>query len=152
MKFLHELEKHNDGRVWDNGYWEIINDPPYKPGKYIQVENRYGGKHFHMITEDDEIINSDWQTVNRKYYLNKSDSLYGWIDKDGTFFGCDYFEHNDCAQACFGMYEGEAERAGYVKIYQDNNGLTYYHEGFLTDAQRQCVINRGIELFIRDRE
>jgi len=152
MKFLHELEKRDNGKIWDNGYWEIIDDPPYKPDYHIRVENRYGGWHYHTITEDDEIIESDWQTIDHNYYLSKVNSPYGWIDKDGTFFGCDYFEHNDCALACFGLYEGAAERAGYVKIYKENDKLSYYHEGFLTDAQRQALINRDIELFIYDKE
>jgi len=152
MKFLHILEKHDNGYIWDNGYWEIMDDPPYKPGCCVKLENSSGGWHFHTITKDDEIIESDWETVERKYYLSKSDSPYGWIDKDGIFYGCDYFEHNDCALTCFGLYEGSAERAGYVKVYKENNELTYYHEGFLTDAQRQTLINRGIELFILDRE
>lgn len=152
MKFLHELQKRDNGKIWDNGYWEITDDPPYKPGYQIRVENRHGGWHYHTITEDDEIIESDWQTIDRKYFLSKSDSPYGWIDKDGTFYGCDYFEHIDCALVCFDLYEGAAEQAGYVKVYKDNGGLTYYHEGFLTDAQRQTLIDRGIELFIYDKE
>lgn len=153
MKFLHMLKKCNSGRIWDNGYWEIIDDLPYyEAGFCVKLENSSGGWHFHIITKDDEIIESDWETVKRKYYLSKSDSPYGWIDKDGIFFGCDYFEHNDCALACFGLYEGAAEQAEYVKIYKENDKLSYYHEGFLTDAQRQALINRNIELFIYDKE
>ena len=152
MKFLHILEKRDNGYIWDNGYWEIIDDPPYEPGCCVKLENSSGGWHFHTITKNDEIIESDWETVERKYYLSKSDSPYGWIDKDGVFYGCSYFEHNDCALACFGIYEGVAEQTGYVKVYKDNDELTYYHEGFLTDAQRQTLINRGIELFIFDEE
>lgn len=152
MKFLHELEKRDNGKVWDNGYWEIVDEPPYKAGYCVKVENNCGGWHYHTITKNDEIIESDWTTINHNYYLNKTDSPYGWIDKEGNFYGCDYFEHNDCAITCFGLYEGSAERAGYVKVYKENNELTYYHEGFLTDAQRQTLINRGIELFALDRE
>ena len=34
--------------------------------------------------------------------------------------------------------------------YKENDEVTYYYEGFLTDAQRQTLINRNIKLRIID--
>ena len=157
MKFLHEFIPTGNNKFIDNGYWEII-DNEYDVGDIVRVENYSGGFHPHRIQPNDEIITSDWTTIMRKHYLNKQDSQYGWIDLEGNFYGCEYQEHKMCAEACFGLSERDAEKAGFVKIfdntawYDEYDETIYYHEKFLTDAQRKTIIDRGLTLNDEDVE
>ena len=157
MKFLHDVRIAHNGQIIDNGYWEIM-DENYQIGETVRVENYAGGYHFHTISSNDEIIEaSDWQPLMRKYYIKNQNSPYGWIDLEGNFYGCNYYEHALCLEACFGITEYEAEKRGFIKVFDDGgwssyNDFSYYHEGFLTDAQRKTLIDRGLTLNDEDIE
>lgn len=136
--FLHEkINGH------DNGYWEIISATKKPPiGELIKVRNVCGGQHFHTVTEEDELIFSTWETVLKQYFLDQTDSPWGWIDREGRFYGCDFMEHKFCADICFNMSELEAERRGYVKIYSDDSE-GYYCSTLMTTAQKRTLDERG---------
>ena len=135
--FLHEFDdKH------DNGYWEIGENKP-EIGDFIKVYNDYGGFHSHLITEEDELVQSTWEKVLYKYYHDNQTSPYGWIDREGNFFGCDYMEHSKCADACFNLTEAQAEQQGYIKIYSALRELEYYCNGRMTVAQKNTLESRG---------
>lgn len=135
--FLHEkINGH------DNGYWKINCTTKPLIGERIKVENVSGGQHFHTITEEDELIFSTWETVLKQYFLNRTDSPYGWIDREGHFYCCDFMEHAFCADVCFDMSELEAERRGYIKIYSDEDD-GYYCSTLMTTAQKRTLEERG---------
>lgn len=139
--FLHEFDdRYNPPR--DNGYWEIGEDKP-EIGDFIKLYNSCGGFHNHLITEKDELIQSTWEEILYKYYHDNQTSPYGWIDREGNFFGCDYMEHKACADACCNLTEIQAEQQGYIKIYSALGELEYYCDGRMTVAQKNTLESRG---------
>ena len=71
MKFLHEIVKYPNAELpYDNGYWLIVRGEPVV-GNTIRVENYNGGFHDHVVTENDVIVESDWQTVERAFYASE---------------------------------------------------------------------------------
>ena len=92
---------------------------------------------------DKMVYQSTWEEILYKYYHDNQTSPYGWIDREGNFFGCDYMEHRDCANACFNLTETQAEKQGYIKIYSALGELEYYCNGRMTVAQKNTLENRG---------
>lgn len=146
--FLHE---------W-NGYWAVkYCDEKPKVGEYITVENSCGGHHNHTVQEDDEFIYDTWNHVEYLYYSNNTKAEYGWIDREGRFYGCDWMDHYACAVAIFNLPEYEAEQAGNVKIYRDlflaehdnthftPDGRGWYCSRPLTDAQKLTLLDKGFK-------
>jgi hypothetical protein len=148
-------------REW-NGYWEVKwhsneNDKP-QVGEQLTVENFCGGHHYHTVKEDDEFLYSTWDHVEYLYYSNNTKADYGWVDKEGRFYGCDWMGHSACAAAIFHISEHEAEQAGYVKIYRDPllatyddvhftpDGRGWYCSRPLTDAQRSTLLEKGFKV------
>lgn len=139
--FIHEkINGHS------NGYWEVMYATE-KPqlGELVRVENRNSGYHYHTITEEDEIIYSTWDEILKDYFLKQSDSLYGWIDREGRFYGCDFTEHRLCAEVCFDLTEIEAENRGYIKIFNvyGADEQEYYCSKKMTIAQKRTLEEHG---------
>lgn len=146
MKFLHEYLEYPNGKVIDNGYWEIC-------GK--RLYNRRGGFHKYVPQEGDEIIESTWPEIIRKSLMDKMDDsmITGWIAPDGTFFGCSSQDHADFAEYVLGHDEFTLEKNGYCKIFEnpvrlrieDPDLLQYsYYCRFLTSAQQDVLEQKGI--------
>ena len=162
MWFVHKRKRNAAGEIIDNGgIWEIIDEPTgVEWGEVCRVENAYGGWHYYTITKEDEIFESDWDTVEREQYQSYTDAEYGWIAPDGTFYGCNYEDHAHCIYAVSGMYESMAERAGWIKIYRDPTMARYHPERtnefdgcywisdseMMTDAQKKTLYERGFKL------
>ena len=162
IMFIHEWNEYpNPAYNGYNGYWEITDDnhaPPYFIGETIRIENARGGFHYHTVCEKDEFIYSTWQEIETNRFLKNQDADYGWIDKKGNFYGCEYEEHAYCIRAISNMDEYEAERNGWIKIYRDptmkkinpkfsNAFDTCYYFDFInchmTKAQEETLIERG---------
>lgn len=109
--FIHE---HN------NGIWRIKENKKPEIGDIITAVNIKGGRHKHVVQPGEEIFQSTWNEIFYNKYLNNSDSKCGWISPRGEFFGCNTFDHADCIYTISGMFEYDAERAGWIKIYYDN--------------------------------
>jgi len=45
------------------------------------------------VTYAKDFENLDWSNTN----LNIPDSKYGWLDRNGKFYGCQYKSHDSCA-------------------------------------------------------
>lgn len=144
--FLHEYSEYPNGEVKDNGYWEIRGHRLY---------NRRGGFHNYYPKEGDEIIESTWAEVMRKYLMDKMDDskITGWIAPDGTFYGCSTEDHADFAQYVLGHDEFTLEKNGYCKIFEhpsllrieDPDAPRYsYYCRFLTRAQQDVLEQKGI--------
>ena len=146
----------------DRGYFEIVDGPltGAEWGDKVKLENAYSGWHYYTIQPDDEIIESDWDTVERQYYLDKQDAEYGWIAPDGTFYGCEYEDHAHCIYAISNMYETQAEEAGWIKIYRDAIMASWHPEhtnvfdGYyyidanvkMTSEQKKTLYQRGFKI------
>ena len=144
MKFLHELVEYSNGKVYDNGYWEI-------KGNYLY--NYSGGRHEYIPSPNDEIIETDWagaRRLNAKAAIS-DDHTSGWIAPDGTFYGVSYQDHYLVAEY-LGMTEKDMEELGYVKIYlnpiypQYGNKYEYWFKSHLTTAQVDKLIERGFKV------
>lgn len=145
-KFLHEFRHYPDGTIEDNRWWEIIGDKVY---------NMAGGWHDYRPSEDDIIVvANDWNELDWSCLLKdtttyglKDNSLYGWIDVHGKFYGCDYMEHDRIAYLYFKCTERNLEDAGFAKVYRDYDGSrAYYVAKYLTERQEKTLIDMGIEL------
>ena len=161
--FIYEWMTHSDpAHNHYNGYWKITNaKPPFEIGQEIKIENAMGGYHYHIINDMDSFLQSTWEKIETKRFLNNQDSNYGWINKNGIFYGCDYEEHAYCIYRISGLHEDEAERAGWIKIYRDpllanycpdrSNGTdcVYYYDSInsrLTKAQKDTLLSRGFNI------
>lgn len=144
-KFLHEFTEGTNGDMKDNGWWEIIGS---------RVFNRFGGCHTYEPSPNDIIVEcDDWSDLDWSCLLS-NDSSYGWIDRDGTFYRCDYRKHQDLAELYFHSTERDLERQGYIKIYRGHDTpISMYFEyssaKFLTDAQKTTLGNLG---FVEDED
>ena len=135
--------------------WQIKNeyDKPYV-GKLVCLKNSLGGYHYHKISEEDEVFSSDWETILYDFYKNNQNSQYGWLSPKGDFFGCEYYDHANCIYIVSHMYEKDAERAGWIKIYYEParsnnpNGCCYWlpEEWRMTKAQRDVLLMRGFNV------
>jgi hypothetical protein len=129
--FLHEYLKYRNGIKKDNGYWEIKSNmtPSELIGQEVRVVNAVGGFHDVTIKPEDEIVYAeDRKDLNYSHMLNP-DSKYGWLAPDGTWYGCNYMEHEDIAMFVLRSNSCDLEEQGYVKIYESrffNLGRNYY--------------------------
>jgi len=162
MWFVRKRKRNAAGEIIDNGgVWEITDEPTgVEWGDMCRIENAYGGWHYYTITKEDEIFESDWDTVEREQYQSYTDAEYGWIAPDGTFYGCNYEDHAHCIYAVSGMYESNAERAGWIKIYRDPTMVRYHPERtnefdgcywivdseMMTVEQKKTLYKRGFKI------
>lgn len=144
MKFLHEFLTHRDGTKQDNGYWEIRGN---------RLVNAAGGWHDYHPTFEDEILESDWETVRKLNFLQSfrenENSETGWIAPDGTFYGTDWMNHWMVAEY-FDTTESDLEDMGFVKIYLNplwpTSGNRYeyiYTTDHITQAQVDTLEKKG---------
>lgn len=87
-----------------------------------------------------------------------SNNPYGWIDREGVFYGCNYHEHSICAARYFGYSEAAAESSGYIKIYLDKtmakydpqhflpNGYGWYCSNHITQKQANTLAELGLPI------
>ena len=152
MKFLHEYFKHNDGTIYDNGWWEIDGNRLY---------NINGGWHDYNPSSDDIIIEADgWDDIPMDYLLD-DEAITGWIAPDGKFYGCNPEEHMLIAEKVLKSSESMLENQGYVKIYMNPGYLIYamkqkgYNistyeflstKGHITEAQRVTLEHKGFDV------
>jgi len=83
----------------------------------------------------------------------KPESNLGWIAPDGTFIGCDYYDHAFVAEEYLHSSEERLEEEGWCKIYALGekaaacNCLSYYSKHcHLTSAQKE-TLDRHYEKF-----
>lgn len=151
MKFLHEFIDNGDGTKRDNGWWKISED-----GKHL--ENPCGGYHDYIPCQDDVIAEADsWDDLDYSFLL-KPDSPYGWIDREGKFYGCAYSDHSAVASRILHSSERTLEMQGYIKIYRNFEGKTewfiewdYCHSGGITEAQEKTLEEKGFKNYWKER-
>lgn len=139
MKFIHEFLEFMDGTVRDNGWWRIEGD---------KVVNMRGGWHYLRDTNEKSVIveADDWKDLDWSCLI-KPDSIYGWIDVKGNFYGCDYMEHSLLAEYYFKSNERALEDIGFVKIYRDFDGeRAYYVSRYLNEKQEKKLLELGVKL------
>lgn len=144
MKFLHEFLTHRDGTKQDNGYWEIRDN---------RLVNAAGGWHDYYPSPDDEIFESNWETVKKlnflQYFKDHKNVETGWIAPDGTFYGTGWMDHWMVAEY-FDTTESDLEDKGFIKIYHNplwpTTGDEYeyvYTRYHITQAQIDTLEKKG---------
>lgn len=120
MKFL----------LYNNEYWELCAPPIIN--SFIKIKNKDEKIIYYKIKNSDYIIDSNWNEILYNFYQKNQDSKFGWIDKNGIFFGCKEHDHARCIQIISNMREEDAEKVGWIKIYYDKklssraDGLVWY--------------------------
>lgn len=82
----------------------------------------------------------------------KSEKL-GWLDPNGDFHKCDYYEHSEVAYKLYGTYDTESlARRGIVHVFWNNftNKTDYYVSKALTDAQVKWLTDNDIKIYKGD--
>ena len=78
----------------------------------------------------------------------KPDSHLGWISPDGTFIGCDYYDHSFIAEEYLHSDEKTLEKEGWVKLYSLGPGYQtvewYTKTCRITAAQNEMFIKLGM--------
>ena len=151
-QFLHEYSRYPNGKIIDNGWWEIRGNRLY---------NRRGGHHDYTPMPDDEIREATWDEIVREEIVDNTKTT-GWIAPDGTFYGCSTQDHSLVAQYVFNSDERSLERAGYVKIYEVPYYLRIKHPEYdryeyirgdghrATEAQILTLKEKGLEIYHSD--
>lgn len=107
--------------------------------------NCRGGRKPYSIANDiileevyaDEFEDLDWS----KTWLNDSDSEYGWLDRDGNFYGCGYESHDLSSYFLFKCEVGELEEKGFVRVSYD-----YQCRKRLSVEQKNWLILHGYKI------
>lgn len=143
MKFLHEFLKYSNGTVVDNGWWRISDDG-------TKLVNRCGGYHGYEPSEDDIVCEVDgWGDLDYSF-LVKNDSPYGWIDRNGKYYGCEYEDHEDIAEFVLHKTSRQLEAEGWIKVYRGygRERETYIDEKWwhlVTPEQLQTLVEKQLE-------
>ena len=120
---------------------------------YARLFNHYGGLVFGVDIrqlkrqEAEDFKSLDWTGTN----VLDNTSRYGWLDRDGKFYGCSYADHNNQARLVHHMNRRDLEKLGWIHISQDLvNDPTgkpqahFYGEGVLpTDEQLLYLSKRN---------
>lgn len=99
-------DKYNDW-VWGNDIYQEIKA---NPEKFLIVE----AKDYNYLQ-----MTSEYKEKWNEFVLSaiKPNSKLGWISPDGTFIGCDYYDHAFVAKYYLHSSEEELESEGWCKIY-----------------------------------
>lgn len=117
-------------------------------------ENIRGG--WCIVSKENEILavieakdKDDFIEQNRKEiysYLIKPDSDLGWLAPDGTFYGCDWANHEMFVNQYFGKTDLEMEKDGYVRIFRSVElGVPVYSQFKISTAQRVWLEDHNVE-------
>ncbi len=129
MKFLHEFLRYSDGSITDNGWWKISEDG-------TKLLNRCGGYHSYEPSEGDIICEEDsWNDLDYSYLI-KNESPYGWIDRNGKYYGCEYADHDNIAEFVFNKTSWQLECEGWIKVYR---GFARERETYINDKWSHLV-------------
>lgn len=143
MKFLHEFLRYSDGTVRDNMWWRISEDG-------TMLFNRCGGHHSYEPSEDDIICEVDsWDDLDYSFLL-KNESPYGWIDRNGKYYGCEYEDHDDIAELVLHKTSRQLETEGWIKVYRSfNRGIETYIDDkwnhLVTPEQLRTLSEKNLE-------
>ncbi len=70
--------------------------------------------------------------------LLDASSRFGWVRRDGSWLGCGHATHSLLLH-CFGMFESEAERAGWARVGPHGTRCLFR----LDPRQRRAVVAKG---------
>ena len=129
---------------FDDFWWEYDDSTPKEKAKLINMVGGYNtGNDITNceIVEANDFDNLDWYGTT----VYDNNYKYGWIDREGNFYGCDYREHGLQAELVHHSTRIKLERAGWIHISKDmmsDTGKTManfcgdYENGIMpTDAQ-----------------
>ena len=108
---------------YKNFWWEYEGDSPIDNARLYNV---YGGYACNVDIRDRETVQAnnfkelDWSGTD---VLNKN-SKYGWVDRNGVFYGCDYTCHELQAYLVHNSSKEELERAGWIHISSPSKYLS----------------------------
>lgn len=159
MWFLHERWTDRHRETHDNGYWLIDTDEEPVDGEEYKVYNAAGGYHYWTCgkqypDEQNEVVVADgWDDLDNSALLTPT-SRIGWLAPDGTFYGCQYWQHNLIAERVIRKTEIEMENEGWVKMYKSQllpfDPPDYYicrnsehPDNLLTEAQVKVLDEKG---------
>ena len=83
-----------------------------------------------MDGKDNNVPTKYWDDLDYSFLL-KNESPYGWIDRNGKYYGCEYEDHDDIAELVLHKTSRQLETEGWIKVYMS--------------------FNRGIETYIADK-
>lgn len=136
----HDLRYIHHDRNWPFGE-DIYNEIKANPEKFLIVEAE-DYAHLQQTKEYKE----KWD----EYIMSaiKPDSRLGWISPDGTFIGCDYYDHSFIAEEYLHSAEKTLEKEGWVKLYSLGPGYQsvewYTKTHRITAAQNEIFIKLGM--------
>ncbi len=127
----------------ENFWWQWDDATPQESAC---LYNAFGGKMSNCdirnckVADAEDFNKLDWTGTS---ILNNS--RYGWLDRDGKFYGCDYRHHELQAKFVHNSSRAELERRGWVIIvkmpYQETGKLlALYHTG------NDAIIPTGAQL------
>jgi hypothetical protein len=84
----------------------------------------------------------DWT----KTTLLRPDSEYGWLDRDGKFYGCLYMHHSLVAELILHKRMWELEDAGWARVMGKQTPVSMYKNRLSADQRNWLSLN-GYEYF-----
>ena len=125
-----------NNRLWGEDIYQEIKA---NPEKFLIVEAK---DYNHLL------MTKEYKEKWNEYVLSaiKPESNLGWIAPDGTFIGCDYYDHAFIAEEYLHSSEEQLENEGWCKAYAlgkpeaARNETSYYTKNHhFTSAQRETI-------------
>lgn len=131
---------------------EKFNKEDHAWGQDIYEEIKANPEEFLIVEARDFIhlqMTKEYKEKWNEFVLSalKPESNLGWIAPDGTFIGCDYYDHSFIAEEYLHSSEEQLEDSGWCKIYAlseldaQNNNICYYTKRVMhfTEAQKEFI-------------
>ena len=135
---------------YENFWWQWDDNTPKESAC---LYNMFGGKSSNCDIRNCQIVDAeDFDKLNWAGTSIFNNSRYGWLDREGKFYGCDYRHHDLQAKLVHGSSRAKLEKLGWVIIVKmplEETGklLALYHTGddsiIPTGKQLEYLSNRN---------
>ena len=117
---------------YNNFWWQYDESTPKNDATLINLNGNEIDNN--NITNCEIAEAKSFEDLNWKNTKVWSDQYkYGWLDRNGVFFGCDYAYHEKQAYLVHKKSPKELEELGYIHISKINKNDPYYFASFYGD-------------------
>lgn len=133
------------------GLADKFNKEDFAWGRDVYEEIKANPEKFLIVEADsyDSLKETkEYKEKDRDYILSavNPESDLGWIAPDGTFIGCNYYDHSFVASNYLGSREEQLEASGWCKVYasgkygaERNEINCFTKNNYFTAAQKETI-------------
>ena len=135
-----------------NSWWQYDERTPFDSATIYDVLTSVVAVHIDIRDREIEETDSAWKLDWNGTSILDKNSRFGWVDRNGKFYGCDYASHDLQAQIVHKSSRSELEKAGWIHISSPTKCGFYeinaefwgdYKNGVMpTDTQMEYLFSR----------